>query len=166
MENTQEQNKTLKPEQMESGKWYVVDDFLIKFEKIEDERIYRYKSFDLECKLNFSNIRDGFLCIKNHSKIRHATKEEVLKYFPDEVFEPIELRPEEPTDWEAKYNELKAKFDQLEPKGEKVYFYFNEKELLWLACTNKEFAIEFSKNNHPIYEAICIGKKKSVLVNE
>ena len=60
--------------------------------------------------------REGFfgnLChISNIKSIRLATKEEVLKYFPDEVFEPIELRPEEPIDWEAKYNELKAKYDQ------------------------------------------------------
>ena len=160
MENTQEQTETLKPEQMESGKWYVVDDFLIKFEKIEEERIYRYKSFDLECKLNFSNIRDGFLCIKNHSKIRYATKEEVLKYFPDEVFEP------EQTDWKAKYNELKAKYDQLEPKGEKVYFYFNEKVCEWEIEQDKKLAIDKSPNYYTIYEGYSIGKKKSVIVNE
>lgn len=269
--NTQEQKtpETLKPEQMESGKWYVVDTFLIKFEKIEEERIYRYKSFDLESKVDYSKTRNGFIIIEGDEKIRPATKEEVLKYFPDEVFEPIELRPEdlvsgevyvatfnygdrykfifkhrdtlknqinyekminhslqrfenanldksfkfyhatpeekklllgeEETELEkvkklleesnrlyalktieftklqekfeklSAYNdELTERINQTETKSnqEKVYFYFNEKELLWLACTNKEFAIEFSKNNHPIYEAVCIGKKKSVLVSE
>lgn len=79
--------------------------------------------------------------------------------------EPIELRPEE-TDWEAKYNELKAKYDQLEPKGEKVYFFADIEEKIWGKVTDKLVAIEFSRDNYEIYEAVCIGKKKSVLVNE
>lgn len=243
MENTQKTPETLKPEQMESGKWYVVTtklgNYITQFDRMNDNLVIEIQGYS---KVSDSINSSKCLCkIGEVKSIRHATKEEVLKYFPDEVFEPTELRledlvsgnvytlvnteydrrftfihkhydsdsanpilytkmyahhlkefhynscfslrlikishatpeekklllgEEEPTDWEAKYNELKAKYDQLEPKGEKVYFYFNEKELLWLACTNEEFAIEFSKNNHPIYEAVCIGKKKSVLVNE
>ena len=240
MENTHEQNETLKPEQMESGKWYWVqtrNKFLIKFNCIKGKMITKTKCFIV------NKEREAFLnnlChISSIKSIRHATKEEVLKYFPDEVFEPIELRPEdlvsgdvytlvnteynrrftfihkhydsdsanpilytkmyahslkefhynscfslrsikiyhataeekklllaeeEPTDWEAKYNELKAKYDQLEPKGEKVYFYMDDN--IGVKCGYLQTALDNSKNNHPIYEAIKIGVKKSILVNE
>lgn len=280
-ETTYLEPEILTPEQMESGKWYVVDTFLIQFEKIEEDRIYRYKSFDLECKLNFTNIRDGFLIIKNHNKIRPATKEEVLKYFPDEVFELIELRPEDlkkgevytltvnddktlkytfchdtfnkelgriyyssfyghkygnfklndymehmpggdnirlatpeesasllrkkPTDWEAKYNklqgvhqnlerqyrelkesytnsynELQAKYEKLSAYNdelterinqteiknnqEKVYFYWADRQ--YYCNVEKQEAIDNSDNLSEVYEAVCIGKKKSILERE
>lgn len=79
--------------------------------------------------------------------------------------EPIELRSEEPTDWKAKYNELKSKFDQLEPKGEKVYFYMDYLDNL-IKTTDFEFALHESSEDSPIYTGVFMGKKKSVLVNE
>lgn len=65
-----------------------------------------------------------------------------------------------------KYTELKAKYDQLEPKGEKLYFYFDNDLERNLITSNLEDAVSNSKENQAIYEAICIGKKKSVLVSE
>lgn len=79
--------------------------------------------------------------------------------------EPIELRPEEPADWKAMYYELKAKYDQLEPKGEKVYFYFDYLDNL-IKTTDFDFALHESSEDSPIYKGIFMGKKKSVLVNE
>ena len=69
-------------------------------------------------------------------------------------------------DWDKKVEEiehLKSK-QQLEPKGEKVYFYMDDN--IGIKCSDLQTALDYSKNNHPIYEAICIGKKKSVLVSE
>ena len=80
--------------------------------------------------------------------------------------ETIELRQEEPTDWKAMYNELKAKYDQLEPKGEKVYFYLDKEKYHWRLNVDKQIAIDDSENHKEIYEAVKIGVKKSVLVNE
>lgn len=89
-------------------------------------------------------------------KIYHATPEE----------KKLLLGEEEPTDWEAKYNELKAKYDQLEPKGEKVYFYLDKERNHWRLNIDKQIAIDDSENHKEIYEAVKIGVKKSVLVNE
>lgn len=189
-ETTYIEPETLKPEQMESGKWYLVtitdsNNWLIKFDKNNLEYCYHQIGIFMRDGSIYNYI--GALCLLNEIKsITPATKEEVLKYFPDEVFEPIELRPEKPTDWEAmynelkvengslkvgymileeKYNELKAKYDQLEPKGEKVYFYFDYLDNL-IKTTDFEFALHESSEDSPIYKAVCIGKKKSVLVNE
>ena len=79
--------------------------------------------------------------------------------------EPIELRPEEPTDWKAMYHELKAKYDQLQQKGEKVYFYFDYLDNL-IKTTDFEFALHESSEDSTIYKGVFMGKKKSVLVNE
>ena len=95
--------------------------------------------------------------------------------------EPIELRPEE-TDWKAKYNELKAKYEKLltyndelterineteiKNNQEKVYFYFSEQMDQFYHHKELESALSLSCNDMEIYEAVCIGKKKSVLVNE
>lgn len=73
------------------------------------------------------------------------------------------LGEEEPTDWEAKYNELKAKYDQLEQKGEKVYFCNTHKGY---QIGGLDWAIKNSREQEPIYEAVKLGKKKSVLVKE
>ena len=268
-ETTYLEPETLTPEQMESGKWYVVESinnyvFVVRF-KFIDESTIRYDkawSFYLNSPMNSTYL----LHISKIKSIRPATKEEVLKYFPDEVFEPkaeswkadvskeaihykpeniktepiekgcpfdenvslinevnnsqvpeqqkekwsekideiidthvvqklkpepIELRPEEkklllaeeePTDWKSKYNELQAKYEKLlayndelterinqtETKNnqEKVYFYLEDMSLGWTFGRNKESAINLSQTNCNIYEAYCIGKKKSVLVSE
>lgn len=195
MENTQKTPETLKPEQMESGKWYVIITqfkFLSKFKELFENKILEYKGYSYYGDRINGDIPLAYL--DDIKSIRPATKEEVLKYFPYEVFEPIELRSEETTDWEAKYNELKVENDslkviyrlqsekkakieayndelterinQLEQKGEKVYFYFNEKKGHISFTENLETALNHSPQDNEIYEAICIGKKKSVLVNE
>lgn len=168
MENTQEQKtpETLKPEQMELGKWYVIETnfrYLAQFDKIEDNAVVvsKYYYYGDGGKIKSYARLCNTEVIKS---IQVATKDEVLKYFTDEVFEPIELRPEEPADWKGMYHELKAKYDQLEPKGEKVYFYMDDN--IGIKCGYLQTALDNSKNNNPIYEAYCIGKKKSVLVNE
>ena len=252
--------ETLKPEQMESGKWYVIETnfrYLAQFDKIEDNAVVvlKYYYYGDGGKIKSYARLCNFEVIKS---IRPATKDEVLKYFPDEVFEPIELRSEdlvscevyknvvkyndgdicyyiykfislngddakyskminykgdvfyndtvclksnvenieekkiyhatpeekalllgeEETDWEAKYKELenvvyeqsklikRLQNELQEPKGEKVYFFADIEEKIWGKVTDKLVAIEFSRDNYEIYEAVCIGKKKSVLVNE
>ena len=63
-----------------------------------------------------------------------------------------------------KYTELKQQVESGNNE-EKVYFYIAS-DLNWYGSPEKGWAIEHSENNKPIYEAICIGKKKSVLVSE
>ena len=150
----------------------------------------------LECQNAWKLTQQGF---EYWNKIAVSIKAGETTYFEPEKSEPIELHPEEPTDWKAmynelksnyelakndieiekdlreqwhnhyfklkeEYNELKAKYDQLEPKGEKVYFYMDDN--IGIKCGYLQTALDNSKNNNPIYEAYCIGKKKSVLVNE
>lgn len=246
--------ETLTPEQMESGKWYVVKskhEWLFKFSKIELDAIFAHKQYSYTTTYR-ELVETCLVNTKSVKSIRPATSQEVLKYFPDEVFEPIELRPEdlkvgkvykatdekhghwwifqhlesntkyvihsrcidyekdfegkgefiannfkyyhatpeekklllgeEQTDWEAKYNELKAKYDdlkqaatesnlalkeklnQLEPKGEKVYFYHDG--ISWSYSKSLDDILVASREDYEIYQAIIIGKKKSVLVSE
>lgn len=49
---------------------------------------------------------------------------------------------------------------------EKVYFYFSEQMDYYLSNKDLQDALNLSCNDMEIYEAICIGKKKSVLVSE
>ena len=248
-EKTLKEFNSLKPEQMESGKWYVVETaylWIIKFDKIKDDRIYGFKGINFKGSF-IDNEWNNF--IEKIQSIRPATNEEVLKYFPDEKFEPIELKPKE-TDWKAKYNELKnmylnlslindefteiynelnakfdaladkytkleayndelterinkfemeeteqqvtfrrkhedlleaydilnkqydelkAKYDQLEPKGEKVYFYTTDLQgwdVHFEFTDSLEKALNFATSETEVFEAIKLGKKKSVLVSE
>ena len=159
-ETTYLEPETLKPEQMESGKWYVIKtsyEHLSKLNEVFEGDVSISQSYNLSALYNEGG---GYLITSEIKSIRPATKEEVLKYFPDEVFE------HEPTDWKAMYQELKAKYDQLEPKGEKVYFYFNEKTGHIGFNENLDVALKLSPQGNEIYQAVCIGKKKSVLVNE
>lgn len=204
MENTtQKENEligntdNLKPEQMESGKWYVIEtsfNYLIKFKETLDSIVKAFSCYNnyLETHEKDNAIICSYSDIKS---IRPATNEEVLKYFPNEVFEPIELKPEE-TDWKAKfkelqkinneiveanrnyerqYRELRHANDELNKKiidiefeqnnQEKVYFYLTVDKVVY-STIHIQTAIDKSKNESEIYEAICIGVKKSVLVNE
>lgn len=84
----------LKPEQMESGKWYFLDtnnfSWLIKFSEIQTASIYIEKAIDVN-NLNSIYTKTANICnVSSTHSIRPATNEEVLKYFPDEKFEPIE----------------------------------------------------------------------------
>lgn len=156
----------LKPEQMESGKWYFLKthdfEWFIKFLKIEKSSICIEKVVEKDKPNSRFTKKLNHCDISVVELIRPATKEEVLKYFPDEVFEP--------TDWKAKFEELQKRYDELlsrqNNQGEKVYFFSDIEEKIWGKVTDKNLAIEFSRDNYEIYEAVCIGKKKSVLVNE
>ena len=115
-------------------------------------------------------------------KIFHATPEEKAL-----------LLGEEETDWKAKFEELQNRYEVLVTESHKldvlsgemcdkytelkeqvenqnnqakVYFYFDNDLERNLITSNLKDAITNSKENESIYEAICIGKKKSVLVNE
>lgn len=219
MENTiQNENEligntdNLKPEQMESGKWYValIDDkkWVLKFARYDEEIIYHINCVNTESKFYDKNC--GLCPIQDIKSIRHATKEEVLKYFPDEKFENVSLINEVnntqvteqqnqidsekvETDWKAKFEELQNRYElliteahkldvlsgemcdrykelkqQVEKQNNqaKVYFYFDNDLERNLITSNLKDAVSNSKENESIYEAICIGKKKSVLVSE
>ena len=152
----------LRPEDLEEGETYTLtvnSDKTVKYTFCYDrfdkelDRIY-YSSFYGHKYANprFNNYMDYD---PGDDNIRLATPEEAAS-----------LLKSEPTDWEAMYNELKAKFDQLEQKGEKVYFYFNrDMEKIEIANSLDEAKVN-SEECHPIYEAVKIGVKKSVLVNE
>lgn len=63
-----------------------------------------------------------------------------------------------------KYTELKQQLEK-QNNQEKVYF-FSDTEGNVRIISDLEYALEMSEEKERIYEAICIGKKKSVLVNE
>ena len=133
-----------------------------------DKTHYDYRDFQ---KSLYDSLMDSFRW--NDTKQGHnywhyvyeSIKAGETTYLEPEKSEPIELRPKKPIDWEAKYNELKANFDQLEQKGEKVYFYFDYLDNL-IKTTDFEFALHESSEDSPIYKGVFMGKKKSVLVNE
>ena len=191
MENTTQ----VEPEQMESGKWYVIETvylWLIKFKNITNQNVSVYKSICIDSLVKYK-YEDFNQCKIQHIKsIRHATNEEVLKYFDDEVFEPMELKPEE-TDWKSKFEELQNRYEVLVTEShkldvlsgemcdkyselkeqvkkqnnqEKVYIHYNSKQEKWLQADTLELALLQSEENKNIYEAVKIGVKKSILVNE
>ena len=207
MENTQEKTgettylepETLKPEQMESGKWYfvkIVYDWLLKFDYYEDgdePRTFAQRIISLDDGMDYTSI--GSYTGGKAENIRLATKAEVLKYFPDEKFEPIEKGcpfdenvslinevnntqvPEQQNQkWSEKIDEIMDKHvvQKLKPEPielqqnnqEKVYIHFNSKRETWLQAESLELALQQSEDNKNIYEAIKIGVKKSILVNE
>ena len=218
MENTtQKENKligntdNLKPEQMESGKWYVIETiylWIIKFKNITNQDVNVYKSICTDSVVKYKYADFNQCKIQDIQSIRHATKEEVLKYF-DEKFENVSLINEvnntqvteqqnqiEPekveTDWKAKFEELQNRYEvlvteshkldvlsgemcdkytelkqQVETQNnqEKVYF-FSDTEGNVRIIGDLGYALELSEEKERIYEAICIGKKKSVLVSE
>lgn len=202
----------LKPEQMESGKWYfvkIVYDWLLKFDYYEDEvepRTFAQRIISLDDGMDYSLI--GYYTGGKVENIRPATNEEVLKYFPDEKFENVSLINEvnntqvteqqnqiEPekveVDWKAKFEELQKRYEVLVTEShkldvlsgemcdkyselkeqvkkqnneEKVYFYHDD--ISWSFSQSLNDVLIASREDYEIYEAVKIGVKKSVLVNE
>lgn len=82
--------KSIKPEDMVSGEWYVTEgawNWLFNFNKISVNFIYYYACVDLmsgeiDYDVNLSLNMDAF-----HT-YRKATQEEILKYFPNELEVP------------------------------------------------------------------------------
>jgi len=91
-----ENNTQVEPEQMESGKWYVIETvylWLIKFKNINNQDVNVFKSISI-CTDSVVKYKYEDFCqckIQHIKSIRPATKEEVLKYFPDEKFENVSL---------------------------------------------------------------------------
>jgi hypothetical protein len=89
--------ESLKPEDLINGEWYVFTDenkdWVMKFTELKNkgEKIWGSKSANNHYKDSYS----GFLYSKSIKAIRKATKEEVLKYFPDE-FKEIEPSTDHP----------------------------------------------------------------------
>lgn len=134
----------LKPEQMESGKWYVIETrykFLSKFKEIIGVDIHEHKG----CSYYGDKINDNIpLCrISEIKSIRPATKEEVLKYFPDEVFEPIELKPEDLVNGEV--------YTLIDEFGSKTIFKVNSFIHEWILC-------EISLINNNLLKCLLISK--------
>ena len=130
----------LKPEQMESGKWYVIETvylWLIKFKNITNQNVSVYKSICIDSLVKYK-YEDFNQCKIQHIKsIRHATNDEVLKYFDDEKFENVSLINEgnntqvteqqnqiEPekveVDWKAKFEELQKRYEVLVTEAHKL----------------------------------------------
>lgn len=137
-----ENNTQVKPEQMESGKWYVIEVgylWLIKFKNINNQDVNVFKSISI-CTDSFVKYKYEDFCqckIQQIKSIRPATKEEVLKYFPDEKFENVSLINEvnntqvteqqnqiEPekveVDWKAKFEELQKRYEVLVTEAHKL----------------------------------------------
>jgi hypothetical protein len=78
----------LKPQDMISGEWYVINatfEHLFKFDKIEDDFIKNFEIYTYGVKVkNFSKKVCDLYSVQS---IRPATLEEVLEHFPDEFQE-------------------------------------------------------------------------------
>jgi hypothetical protein len=77
----------LKPQDMISGEWYVIEsvyNWIIKFKEIIGSHVYVYNSKSLNSKVE-SIYGESNHCNKNNiTLIRPATRKEVLEHFPDE----------------------------------------------------------------------------------
>lgn len=164
MENTQRKtNETLKPEQMESGKWYfvkIVYDWLLKFDYYEDEvepRTFAQRIISLDDGMDYSLI--GYYTGGKVENIRPATNEEVLKYFPDEKFENVSLINEVnnsqvteqqnqiesekvEVDWKAKFEELQKDYDNLNFTYQNFMKIYEEQDLAYDALADKYSKLE------------------------
>ena len=135
---------SIKPEQMESGKWYVIKTrfkYLSKYKEIIKEFVYEYKGYSYET----IRVNGDFpLCHIDYIKsILPATNEEVLKHFPDEKFENVSLINEVnntqvteqqnqiesekvEVDWKAKFEEEEEVSEELTEKYNKLNAKFEE----------------------------------------
>jgi hypothetical protein len=194
-----ENNTQVEPEQMESGKWYVIETvylWLIKFKNINNQDVNVFKSISI-CTDSVVKYKYEDFCqckIQHIKSIRHATNEEVLKYFDEKFEQQNQIEPEKvEVDWKAKFEELQNRYEVLVTEShkldvlsgemcdkyselkeqvkkqnnqEKVYIHYNSKQEKWLQADTLELALLQSEENKNIYEAVKIGVKKSILVNE
>jgi hypothetical protein len=177
----------LKPQDMISGEWYVIDcgigKWLEKFKELVGNRIYSYHSFDLDCcEYSKSGLHIGY---GEGDKIRKATREEVLEHFPDEfqqekkipysIYQPLfDLMCEQHNarliDSEMQEiinvceNILESRKEEnkqveSELKDGEMYFYFIDGS--FSATTELEYAIDNTINGSYIYRATPIGTKQT-----
>jgi len=184
--------------------------WLIKFKNINNQDVNVFKSISI-CTDSFVKYKYEDFCqckIQQIKSIRPATKEEVLKYFPDEKFENVSLINEVnntqvteqqnkiesekvEVDWKAKFEELQKRYEVLVTEAnkldvlsgemcdkyselkeqvkkqnneEKVYFYHDD--ISWSFSQSLNDVLIASREDYEIYEAVKIGVKKSILVNE
>jgi hypothetical protein len=177
----------LKPQDMISGEWYVIDcgvgKWLEKFKELVGNKIYSYHSFDLDCfKYSKSGLHIGY---SEGDKIRKATRKEVLEYFPDEfqeekkipysIYQPlfdlmceqhnarlIDSEMQEVVNVCEKILESR-KDEKKEVESEEKYFYFDG--LSWWIDSDLEKCTELAESGSTIYRATPIGTKqtKSIL---
>jgi hypothetical protein len=137
----------LKPQDMISGEWYVIEsvyNWIIKFKEIIGSHVYVYNSKSLNSKVE-SIYGESNHCNKNNiTLIRPATREEVLEHFPDE------------------FKDEKKEVESELKEGE-VYFY--SKNDVWMTTISLQNAIDLADSGIYIYRATPIGTKqtKSIL---
>lgn len=72
--------------EMINGRWYVVnngEDWLMKFDRIENKKIYDYKTIVIRTNRYYKKgAWGGIIQVRT---IREATDYEILQYYPDEV---------------------------------------------------------------------------------
>jgi molybdopterin converting factor small subunit len=136
---TEQTETELKPQDMISGEWYVIDcgvgEWLEKFKELVGNKIYSYHSFDLDCfKYSKSGLHIGY---SEGDKIRKATRKEVLEYFPDE------------------FQEEKKEVES----EEEVYFYSIDH--INYSTSDLQDALNDADNGTIIYKATPIGTKQT-----
>ena len=91
----------IKVEDCVSGEWYIIHTnlckWLIKFDKLNRENIVDFKSVNITSNTTYNNPTEMFLQTHKVVTLRPATREEVLKYFPNEFDAPklVESLPEQ-----------------------------------------------------------------------
>jgi len=136
----------LKPQDMISGEWYVVETwckYLTKFKGIENQFVNEYKGYSYKLERFNTNVP---LCeLGDIKSIRKATREEVLEHFPDE------------------FKDEKKEVESELKEGE-MYFYYNKADS-YTITNSLNYAVNCAKDNSTIYRATPIGTKqtKSIL---
>lgn len=167
-EKTLKEFNSLKPEPVE-----------LRPEDLVSGEVYRTKgTFDWIFIFSHTEIGQVWhkkrLCLNDNTLIQHnGWFVNSIRFFHATPEEKALLLGEEETDWEAKYNELLDVVEEQkkiitmlreEPKGEKVYFYHDG--ISWSYSKSLDDILVASREDYEIYQAIVIGKKKSVLVSE
>jgi poly(A) polymerase Pap1 len=73
---------------LKAGEWYFYKDryflnWVLKFKEIKDTKIFTYKSYCMGSGYKTNDV-EYFSDLPLVSPIRHATREEIIKYFPHE----------------------------------------------------------------------------------
>lgn len=175
-ETTYLAEQELKPQDMISGEWYVVDcgkcyRWLTKFREFKGNKIYNHIAFNLDDHCYCDNAR-MYIGYNKSNKIRPATREEVLKYFPNEFQEG----PKVNTFCENKEKECNLNYcdengcqerkrNLVEPKEVKSklengeWYYYSDKDGFFRRSNDLDFVLKESINNGTIYKATPIAIK-------
>lgn len=178
----------LRPEELVSGEVYTTDDchgrkWTFSFDRKENSHLHYFKMLFQKGMDRYSN---SWLLHVESDKLYHATPEEKALLLGEEK-KPIEVKlkitewdlrdaKNQAAEWKAKFEELKDKYTKLESYNDELTEKINQtenqnnREKVYFCNTHKgyqigglEWAIKNSREQESIYEAVCIGKKKSVL---